>query len=65
MNLVSMGIVGRMEQQMTSHGGVVMAIKVGMEKKTAHSVLSGVNVEGSMLTRYADDDDTSFQRCEQ
>ena len=61
-NLVSMDTVGRIEQQMTRDGGVLRDIKIAVEKKTAHSVLSGVNVEGSILTRYADDD-TGFWRA--
>ena len=61
MNLVTMGSVGRIEQQMTKDGGVLNDIKIAVEKKTAHSVLSGTNVEGSMMTRY-NDDDTSFWR---
>lgn len=61
MNLVTMGTVGRIEQQMTQDGGVLNDIKIAVEKKTAHSVLSGANVEGSMMTRY-NDDDTSFWR---
>ena len=39
-----------------------MDIKVAVEKKKAHSVLSRVNVEGSMLTRYPSDD-TDFWRA--
>ena len=61
MNLVTMGTVGRIEQQMTKDGGVLNDIKIAVEKNTAHSVLSEVNVEGSMMTRY-NDDDTSFWR---
>ena len=61
MNLVTMGTVGEIEQQMTKDGGVLNDIKIAVEKKTAHSVLSGANVEGSMMTRY-NDDDTSFWR---
>lgn len=61
-NLVSMDIVGRIEQQMTRDGGVLRDIKIAVEKKTAHSVLSGVSVEGSILTGYADDD-TGFWRA--
>ena len=61
-NLVSMGTVGRIEQQMTRDRGVLRDIKVAVEKKTAHSVLSGVNAEGSILTRYTDDD-TGFWRA--
>ena len=60
-NLVTMGTVGRIEQQMTKDGGVLNDIKIAVEKKTAHSVLSEANVEGSMMTRY-NDDDTSFWR---
>ena len=61
MNLVTMGTVGRIEQQLTKDGGILNDIKIAVEKNTAHSVLSGANVEGSMMTRY-DDDDTSFWR---
>ena len=61
LNLVSMRTVGRIEQQMVKDGGVLKDIKIAVEKKTAHSVLSGVNVDGSILTRYTDDD-TGFWR---
>ena len=61
-NLILMGTVGRIEKQMTRDGGVLRAIKIAMEKKAAHSVLSGVNVEGSIMTRYADDD-TGFWKA--
>ena len=36
-------------------------IKIAVEKKAAHSVLSEANVEGSIMTIYYDDD-TSFWR---
>ena len=61
MNLVTMGTVGRIEQQMTKDGGVLNNIKIAVEKKTAHSVLSEANVEGSTMTSY-NNDDTSFWR---
>ena len=41
---------------MTREGEVLWKIKVAVEKKKAHSVLSGMNVKGSRLTRYTDDD---------
>ncbi|CAF9935778.1 hypothetical protein IMSHALPRED_010346 [Imshaugia aleurites] len=55
-NLISMGTVGRIEQQMNRDGGVLKDIKIAVEKKTAHSVLSGPDTECSILTKYADDD---------
>lgn len=41
---------------MDRDGGVLRDIKIAVEKKTAHTVLSGGNQEGSILTSYADDD---------
>ena len=61
-NLVSMDTVGRIEHQISRDRGVLRDIKIAVEKKTAHSALSGVDVEGSTWTSYADDE-TGFWRA--
>ena len=60
-NLVTIGTIGRIEQQITKDRGVLNNIKIAIEKKIAHSVLSEANIEGSIITRY-NNDDTSFWR---
>ena len=54
-NMVSMGSVGRVEQQMEKFGGDIREIKIAVNGITAH-LLSANNREGSVLTTYADDD---------
>lgn len=54
-NMVSMGSIGRVEQQMESAGGDIRAIRVAVNGITAH-LLSASNRKGSVLTTYADDD---------
>ena len=56
LNLVSMSTVGRIEHRMLRDGGVLRDIKIAVEKTTAHTVLCGGNREGSVLTKYTDDD---------
>ena len=54
-NMISMGSIGRVEQQMESAGGDIRAIRIAVNGITAH-LLSASNREGSVLTTYADDD---------
>ena len=54
-NMISMGYIGRVEQQMETAGGDVRAIRIAVNGITAH-LMSASNREGSVLTTYADDD---------
>lgn len=54
-NMVSMGSIGRVEQQTESAGGDIRAIRVAINGIMAH-LLSASNREGSVPTTYADDD---------
>ena len=54
-NMVSMGSIGRVEQQMETAGGDLREIRIAINGITAH-LLSANNREGSVLTTYADDD---------
>ena len=54
-NMVSMGSIGRLKQQMEAAGGDIREIRIAVNRITAH-LLSASNREGSVLTTYADDD---------
>lgn len=54
-NMVTMGSIGRVEQQMETAGGDIRAIRIAVNGITAH-FLSASHREGSVLTTYADDD---------
>ena len=54
-NMISMGSIGRVEQQMETAGGDIREIQIAVNGITAH-LLSTNNREGSVLTTYADDD---------
>ena len=55
MNMISMGSIGRVEEQMENAGGDIKEIRIAINGITAH-LMSGSNREGSVLTTYADDD---------
>ena len=54
-NMVSMGAIGRVEQQMEAAGGDIREIRIAVNGITAH-LLSATHREGSVLTTYGDDD---------
>ncbi len=54
-NMVSMGSIGRVEQQMETAGGDIQEIRIAVNGITAH-LLSASNREGSVLTTYAGDE---------
>lgn len=54
-NTISMGSIGRVEQQMETAGGDLMELRIAVNGITAH-LLSTSSPEGSVLTTYADDD---------
>lgn len=54
-NMVSLGTMGRVEQQMETAGGGLRELRIAVNGITAH-LLSASNREGSVLTTYADDD---------
>ena len=56
LNMVSMGTMGRVEQQMNDTGGDLKEIKAAVNGITAHLMSSSIRHEGSVLTAYADDD---------
>ena len=55
LNMVSLGSVGRIEQQMTDAGGDLQEIKLAIHGIAAHLISKGSN-EGSVLTSYTNDD---------
>ena len=55
LNMISVGAVGRVEQQMEDAGGELREIRLAVNSITAH-FLTKANCEGSVLTAYADDD---------
>ena len=55
LNMVSLGSVGRIEQQMTDAGGDLQEIKLAIHGIAAHLISKGNN-EGSALTSYTNDD---------
>ena len=55
LNMVSLGSVGRIEQQMSDAGGELQEIKLAIHGIAAHLISKGNN-EGSVLTSYTNDD---------
>ena len=55
LNMVSLGSVGRIEQQMSDAGGELQEIKLAIHSIAAHLISKGNN-EGSVLTSYTNDD---------
>lgn len=55
LNMVSLGSVGRIEQQMTEAGGDLQEIKLAIHSIAAH-LISNPNNEGSVLSSYTNDD---------
>ena len=55
LNMVSLGSVGRIEQQMSDAGGDLQEIKLAIHGIAAHLISKGSN-EGSVLTSYTNDD---------
>lgn len=55
LNMVSLGTMGRVEQQMNDAGGDLKEIKQVVNGITAH-LMTRSNHEGSILTAYSDDD---------
>ena len=55
LNLVSVGTLGKMEEQMNITGGVVKEIQVAVNQITIQSIAKN-NHEGSILTTYSSDD---------
>ena len=55
MNMISMGSVDRVEQQMEYAGGDIEELQVAVNGMTA-PLLSARNRDGSVLTTYANDD---------
>ena len=54
-NTISIGSIGKVEQQMETAGEDIREIRIAVNGITAH-LLSASNREGSVLTTYADDD---------
>ena len=55
LNMVSMGAVGRVEQEINRSGGILKDIQLAVNTITTHFI-SRNNYEGSIFTTYADDD---------
>ena len=55
LNMISVGAVGRVEQQMENAGGELREIKLAVNSITAH-FLAQANHEGSVLTAYDNDE---------
>ena len=60
LNLVNVGTLGRMEEQMNVTGGVVKEIQVAVNQITIQAI-SKNNHEGSILTTYSSDDKTVWK----
>lgn len=56
LNMVSMGAIGRVEEQLNHAGGYLKEIKIAVNQITAHFMSESRGQEGSILTAYADDD---------
>lgn len=55
LNMISMGSIGRIEQQMTDSGGVLRDIQIAVNSISAQKMCT-VTHEGSVLTSYSEDD---------